>query len=38
MSVERGVMTGEEEKVDEVEGSREEEKGVDIRGDNRKKI
>ncbi len=29
---------GQEEKVEEVEGSREEEKGRDIRGDNRKKI
>lgn len=31
-------MTGEEEKVEEVEGSRDEEKQMDIKGDNRKKI
>ncbi len=38
MSGEREVMMGQREKVEEVKGSGEKEKGRDIRGDNRKKI
>lgn len=32
MSIERGVRMEQEEKVEEVEGSREKEKGRDIKG------
>ena len=36
MSIERGVMIGQKEKVEKVEWSRQEEKERDIRVDNRK--